>query len=90
MKYQYDKLHEKDENIKSVKQNLSKNKDIDVGEHQKEIINKLNIDLNHDKLNRAADPMYPPLQRNPEFLRLEPSRAINIKTRGVDWSVSTS
>lgn len=84
MKTQYDNLHDKIETVKNVKQNLSKNKDIDVIRHQTEIINKLEtIDLNRDRDYRAlADPMYPPLQRNPEYPQVDPSRAINIKTRG--------
>ena len=84
MKNQYDVLSNKLDNIqksKTMKNNLNTNEMVDVIRNKLEIEHK--IDLNRDRDYRAlADPMYPPLQRNPEFSDPEINRRINIKTRG--------
>jgi hypothetical protein len=84
MKSQYDIISNKLDSLeksKTLKQNIEKNEIIDIVRNKLEIEQK--IDLNRDRDYRAlADPMYPPLQRNPEFRDPEINRRINIKTRG--------
>lgn len=82
MKTQYDNISIKLDSLeksKLVKQNLTKNSEVDVIRNQAEIVQKLEaIDINRDRDYRAlADPMYPPLARNPYM-----DNRINIKTRG--------